>query len=179
MQILRSDVSRKCHSRKAHGCSTAVHHKLECCFQPSALLRSELSTGKSCRSLIGRRKRRGVSALPLVLLLPLHTCVHTQRTDTNCAVTRWQPVSNGREQPRTSARCSLPLWCLLSLGLIKLSFPVWFKSKCSLSALTKYMGRTTAKCILVCSARFLLRKRNTAEAYKLTTFSALGCQADG
>ena len=41
-----------------------------------------LARGKSCRSLRGRRKRRGVSALPLVLLLPLHTCAcaHSVRT---------------------------------------------------------------------------------------------------
>jgi len=43
MQILRSDVSHKCHSRKAHGCFMAVHHQLESCFYSFALLCSELS----------------------------------------------------------------------------------------------------------------------------------------
>lgn len=182
MQILRSDVSCKCHSRKAHGCSRAVHHELECCFYSFTLLYSKLSEGKNRRSLLWRRNRRGVSALPFCIPTPsasAHVYVHTLHTDANCTLTDNLSLMTGNCracQPGVACLCGISTQSGLYKTLIPHMIQIWATSNADcLPALAECMDRITGRCILAHYECFLLRKCNTGETDKLTKFPMLRC----
>lgn len=130
MQILRSDVSHKCHSRKAHGCFVAVHHQLESCFYSSALLCSELSMVRAAGAFY-EDETEGCACLAFLYSYSpcKRVCMHVH--------TIWMLIvqllsdspslMTGNSHAHQQGAACLCVWCMWSLnsvwGLYNLHFP--------------------------------------------------------